>query len=176
MKVSRIGFFVVAASVLMFTIRAVSENLASLIVASSRKTAPDFTLQDSSGTPIKLSGYRGTIVVLDFWATWCHGCMTEIPWYIEFQKEYGDRGLVVLGVSMDEEGWKSVKPFIAEHKVNYPIVIGNENLAKQYDVEQMPVTLLIDKQGKIAESHSGVVDKHAFETDIRTLLGDSARK
>jgi cytochrome c biogenesis protein CcmG/thiol:disulfide interchange protein DsbE len=102
--------------------------------------------------------------------------MTEIPWYIEFQKEYGDRGLVVLGVSMDEEGWKSVKPFIAEHKVNYPIVIGNENLAKQYDVEQMPVTLLIDKQGKIAESHSGVVDKHAFETDIRTLLGDSARK
>jgi len=102
--------------------------------------------------------------------------MTEIPWYIEFQKEYRNRGLVVLGVSMDDDGWKSVKPFIAEHRVNYPVVIGNENLAKQYNVEQMPVTLLIDEQGKIAESHSGVVDKHAFEADIRTLLGDNTRK
>jgi len=96
--------------------------------------------------------------------------MTEIPWYIEFQQKYKERGFAAIGVSMDDDGWKSVKPFMVEHKINYPIVIGNEGLAKQYMVEQMPVTLLIDEQGRIAESYSGVIDKAAFEADIRALL------
>jgi peroxiredoxin len=155
---------------LLVSILVMAEKPSTLILAKSRKSAPDFTLRDSAGTAVKLSDYRGMIVLLDFWATWCHGCMTEIPWYIEFQKKYRARGLMVIGVSMDDDGWKSVKPFIAEHDVNYPVVIGNENLAKQYAVEQMPVTLLIDETGRIAESHSGVVNKEAFEADIRTLL------
>jgi peroxiredoxin len=138
--------------------------------SSARKTAPDFSLEDSKGATIKLSDYKGKIVLLDFWATWCHGCKIEIPWYMEFQRKYKERGLVVIGVSMDEDGWKSVKPFLREHNLNYPIVVGSENLAHQYGVDSMPVTLLIDRDGQIAESHAGIVDKDSFEGDIKVLL------
>ena len=74
--------------------------------------APDFTLRDASGQPVRLSGFRGKAVLLNFWATWCPPCRIEIPWFMEFQRAYGDRGLVVLGVSLDADGWKSVQPYV----------------------------------------------------------------
>ena len=139
-------------------------------VDNVRKTAPDFTLDDAQGAAIRLSDYKGKVVLLDFWATWCHGCKTEIPWYMEFQNKYKDKGLSVIGVSMDDDGWKSVKPFIEANKMNYEVVIGNESLAKLYAVDALPVTLLIDREGNIAVSHAGMVDKSAFENEIRDLL------
>ena len=140
---------------------------ADLIEANSRKAVPDFSLADSKGTTIKLSNYRGRVVLLDFWATWCGGCKVEIPWYMEFQSKYKDSGLSVIGVSMDEDGWKSVKPFLEERKLNYPVVIGNQDLASRYGgLPALPMTLLIDRDGKIAESHAGMVDKDAFEKKI----------
>ncbi|HEV2402505.1 MAG TPA: TlpA disulfide reductase family protein [Candidatus Sulfotelmatobacter sp.] len=133
--------------------------------------APDFTLPDSTGSPIKLSAFKGKVVLLDFWATWCTGCKVEIPWYVEFENKYGKDGLTAIGVSMDEDGWKSVKPFLEEHKLNYPVVIANQDLANQYGgLPSLPVTLLIDRNGKIAESHAGMVDKIAFENKIKALL------
>jgi len=168
-----------AASVLtlVFTFLVWNAKLpASTIEASLRKAAPDFTLEDSTGAPIQLSAFKGKVVLLDFWATWCHGCKIEIPWYVEFQEKYKQRGLSAIGVAMDEDGWKSVKPFLQEHKLNYPIVVGNQDLAMQYQVESMPVTLLIDREGKIAESHSGMVDKDAFEADVVKLLQGKANK
>jgi cytochrome c biogenesis protein CcmG/thiol:disulfide interchange protein DsbE len=143
---------------------------ASITERNSRKMAPEFVLDDSKGIPVRLTDFRGTVVLLDFWATWCHGCKIEIPWYVEFQKKYGDRGLNVIGVSMDDDGWKSVKPFLHDNNLNYPVVIGNHELAKQYRVDSMPVTLLIDRQGRIADSHSGMVDKNGFNSEIRRLL------
>jgi len=140
------------------------------ILADTRKPAPDFTLSDSKGLPIRLSKYRGKVVVLDFWATWCHGCKIEIPWYVEFQRKYRADGLSVIGVSMDEDGWKSVRPYLENNPINYSIVVGNPDLAKLYSVEAMPVTLLIDRNGNIAASHSGIVDKATFEAEIRSLL------
>src|SRR5262245_32988675 len=98
---------------------------ADLTAAASRQAAPDFTLSDANGNPVTLSAHKGRVVLLDFWATWCEGCKTEIPWYMEFQDKYKERGLSVLGVSLDEDGWKSVKPFLAENKLNYPVVIGD---------------------------------------------------
>lgn len=147
-------------------------ELGELIDANARKTAPDFTLADANGGTVQLSEYKGRVVLLDFWATWCHGCKTEIPWYTEFESRYKDRGLAVVGVSMDADGWKSVKPFIAENKMNYAVVIGNEALAGRYSVTNMPVTLLIDRNGKIADSHSGVVDRAAWEQEIQELLSE----
>jgi len=138
--------------------------------ARLRKAAPDFTLSDSKGASVRLSDYNGRVVLLDFWATWCHGCNIEIPWYMEFQQKYKDKGLAVIGVAMDDDGWKSVRPFSDEKKINYMIVVENEGLAKEYGVNALPVTLLIDRNGKIAESHAGMVDKKSFEKDIRTLL------
>jgi thiol-disulfide isomerase/thioredoxin len=146
----------------------------ALTPANSRKPAPDFTLTDSKGAVLKLSGHKGRVVLLDFWATWCGGCKVEIPWYMEFQRKYKDSGLSAIGVSLDEDGWKSVKPFLKEKPINYAVVIGNPELAKLYAVDGMPVTLLIDRDGKIAATHVGMVDKDAFESEIKMLLGESA--
>lgn len=145
-------------------------TLGTALAAADREPAPDFSLPGANGAAVQLSRYQGKVVLLDFWATWCHGCKTEIPWYIEFSQKYKKSGLVVIGVSMDDEGWKLVKPFLKEKKMKYPVVIGNDDLAKRYSVTEMPVTLLIDRHGKIASSHTGVVDRDAFEGELRTLL------
>jgi cytochrome c biogenesis protein CcmG/thiol:disulfide interchange protein DsbE len=120
---------------------------------------------------LQLSRYQGKVVLLNFWATTCGGCQIEIPWFMEFQARYQRRGLVVIGVSMDDDGWKSVKPFVREKKINYRIVLGNEELARRYGgVAALPMTLLIDRAGRIAASRTGLVDKEAWENQIRTLL------
>ena len=149
---------------------------ADLKAANSRKTAVDFTLNDSKGASIRLSDYKGKIVLLDFWATWCEGCKVETPWYIEFQNEYKERGLSVIGVSMDEDGWKSVRPSLAEKKVNYPVVIGSWDLANLFGITALPVTLLIDREGRVADLHVGMVEKAAFEREIQILLKENAPK
>jgi peroxiredoxin len=138
---------------------------------------PTFTLNDPAGSPVKLSAYKGKVVLLDFWATWCTGCKVEIPWYVEFQDKYRKDGLAAIGVSMDDDGWKSVKPFLKEHKLNYPVVIANQDLTTRYGgLPSLPMTLLIDRDGKIAESHAGMVDKDTFENKIKTLLRQSSTR
>jgi peroxiredoxin len=141
--------------------------------AATRKAAPDFMLQDSTRTSIRLSDFKGRVVVLDFWATWCQPCKIEIPWYTEFLKKY-EAGLVVIGVSLDDDGWKSVRPFIKKYKVDYPIVMGDASIAKQFiNAEFLPTTLLIDRTGKIAVNNIGIIDKEVFEKEIRTLLDET---
>ena len=133
------------------------------------KTAHDFALNDSEGVPIRLSDYKGRVVLLNFWATWCKGCVLEIPWFIEFQERYKENGLTVIGVSIDDS-WKPMKAFVEEKKVNYPIAIDNEGVRKLYELNAMPMTLLIDRSGEIAASYIGVVDKGACESKLQTLL------
>jgi peroxiredoxin len=156
-----------------------SDSQEPLIPESQRKPAPNFILTDAKGDAINLSTYKGKIVLLDFWATWCGGCKTEIPWFMEFDAKYKDHGLAVIGVSMDEDGWKTVRPFLAQEKdpetgghtaMKYPVVIGSDTLAKQYNLTSMPMTLLIDRDGRIAASHSGMVEKDDWESKIRSLL------
>lgn len=170
----RSSFIRIAFVALCFALPAPAPS--DLTAANSRKTAPDFTLSDSKGASIRLSDYKGRVVLLDFWATWCGGCKVEIPWYMEFQSKYQDSGLSVIGVSMDEDGWKSVKPFLEKTPMNYSVVVGNPDLAKLYDVDSMPMTLLIDRDGKIAASHVGMVDKDAFESEIQKLVGKAPPK
>jgi peroxiredoxin len=97
----------------------------------------------------------------------------EIPWLVEFQKEYASRGFVVVGISMDNDSWKSVKPWIKEKKVNYPIVVGNDGLGKQYGLDGMPLTALVDREGRIADVHHGIVGKTATQQKSRDLLQES---
>lgn len=141
-----------------------------------RKIAPDFELKDSDGKDLRLSNLKGKVILVNFWATWCEGCQVEIPWFVEFEKSYADRGLVVVGVSMDDDGWKSVRPWIKEKKVNYPIVIGDEGLGKQYGLEGMPLTVLVDREGKIADVHAGVVNKADTEKKILALLDENPKR
>jgi len=137
-----------------------------------RKTAPEFSLKDANGQTVHLADYKGKVVLLDFWATWCGPCKVEIPWFMEFEQQFKDRGFAVLGVSMDEGGWDDVKPYIQDLKINYRILLGNEEISDLYGgLDSLPTTLLIDRQGKVASVHIGLSQgKEEFRNDIAHLL------
>jgi peroxiredoxin len=137
-----------------------------------RKAAPDFTLKDANGASVKLSDYKGKVVLLDFWATWCGPCKIEIPWFIEFEQTYKDKGFAVVGVSMDEDGWSVVKPYLQERKVNYRVLLGTEMLSQLYGgLDALPSTFLIDRTGRIASVHIGLSSgKDGFTDEINSLL------
>ena len=142
-----------------------------------RKTAPDFTLKDVDGRAVKLSDYRGKVVLLDFWATWCGPCKVEIPWFTEFERTHKANGFAVLGVAMDEGGWDDVRPFLKEIGVNYRVVLGNDATADSYGgIEALPTTFLIDRQGMIASRHIGLSAKKDFEDEIRHLLSTDSQR
>ncbi len=143
---------------------------ASLRPSKERKKAPDFALKDANGQTVHLSDYRGKVVLLDFWATWCGPCKVEIPWFQEFERQNKDKGFAVVGVAMDDEGWEAVKPFAQERGINYRLVLGNDAVEDQYGVEAMPTTLLIDRHGNIASVHVGLTGKNEFEDGIQELL------
>ncbi len=150
-------------------------NAQSIKASKDRKQAPDFTLKDASGKTVHLSDYKGKAVVLDFWATWCGPCKLEIPWFIQFERKYKDRGLEVLGVASGDEGWDIVKPFADRMKINYRVVQGNDTVADLYGgIEALPTTFLIDRTGKIAAVHVGLAGKDDFENEIESILFPTA--
>ena len=140
--------------------------------SENRKPAPDFTLQDANGASVRLSDFRGKVVLLNFWATWCGPCTLEIPWFVEFEQQYKSKGLEVVGVSMDEDGWQVIKPYIAEHKVNYRILLGNDSVSQLYGgVDSLPTTFVIDREGRFAFSpHVGLAGKNEYLSEIQSLL------
>jgi peroxiredoxin len=136
-----------------------------------RKLAPDFALKDATGKTVKLSDYRGKVVVLNFWATWCGPCTVEIPWFKEFQQTYKDRDFAVIGISEDDDGWQSVKPYIEHSKINYRIAIGTEEISQQYGgIDSLPTTFVIDREGRIAAVHVGLINKSEYQNEILRLL------
>ena len=138
---------------------------------AQRKQAPNFTLKDADGNAVNLTDYRGKVVLVNFWATWCGPCEAEIPWFIEFEKKYKDQGFAVLGVSMDDDGWKSVRPYVASHKINYRIMIGSELVSQQFgEIESLPTSFVLDREGRIASNHIGLVDKVDYQNEIVKLL------
>lgn len=141
--------------------------------SKDRKPAPEFTLRDANGTSVKLSDYRGKVVLLNFWATWCGPCTLEIPWFIDFEQEFKSRGFEVVGVSMDDEGWAAVKPYVAEHKMNYRVLLGDDSVSQLYGgVEALPTTFIIDRDGRIASVHVGLAGKDEYLSEIQSLLGE----
>jgi cytochrome c biogenesis protein CcmG/thiol:disulfide interchange protein DsbE len=138
-----------------------------------RKQAPNFSLKDADGNAVNLSDYRGKVVLVNFWATWCGPCEAEIPWFIEFEKKYKDQGFAVLGVSMDDDGWKSVRPYVASHKINYRVMIGSEVVSQQFgEIDSLPTSFMLDREGRIASNHVGLVDKVDYQNEIVKLLED----
>lgn len=168
------GLCVAVAGVFLWTACSYAPVTAKAAVKAEkeRKVAPAFALKDANGQTVHLTDYKGKVVLLDFWATWCAPCKVEIPWFMEFEQSFKDRGFAVVGVSMDEDGWNAVKPYIENLKVNYRILLGNDEVGSLYGgVDSLPTTFLIDRQGKIASVHIGLSrGKEDFKNDITSLL------
>lgn len=150
-----------------------TEEAAPAVCDANAKPANySFTLKDMAGKAVKLSDYRGKVVVLDFWATWCGPCKIEIPWFIEFQNKYGGKGLSVLGVVV-EDSVDKLKPFADQYKMNYPILVGidRDDVTEAYGpIWGLPTTFLIGRNGKICKKHAGLIAKESFERTIKVLL------
>jgi len=143
------------------------------IKRENRTMAPDFTLNDSSGKPVRLSELRGNVVLLNFWATWCAPCRVEIPMFIKFQEAYRDRNFCVLGVALDEQGWSVVRPYADAKKINYPVMVGDDRIADLFGgLKAVPTTVIIDRQGRIAATHVGLCKKSEYEGDIKAVLNE----
>jgi peroxiredoxin len=138
--------------------------------ANALRPAPDFSLTDLSGHHLRLSDYRGKVVVLDFWATWCDPCKQEIPHFIEMQNKYSSQALQVIGVSMDDDE-PPVREFQQKFKMNYPVALGSPELADHYGgILGLPITFVIDRNGRITARHVGATDASVIEAEVQKLL------
>ena len=166
----RLFLVAVVVAVLLMYYFATRYTASNRLNISSKPPAPDFSITDLDGQAVALRSYRGKVVLLNFWATWCEPCRKEIPRFLEFQKQYGPQGFQVLGVSLDDND-KPVRRFRDEFKITYPVVMGNAKLAESYGgVLGLPISFLIDQDGRIAAKHVGAVDLAVIDNEIRQLL------
>ncbi len=143
----------------------------TLIAAADSGPAPAWSLKDVNGKTVKSSDFKGKVVILDFWATWCPPCVAEIPHFITLQDKYSKKGVTFIGASVDEDGAKSVVPFMERAKINYPIVLSTEDVADKYGAsEAIPTTIVIDRKGNIVSRTVGSMDPAALEKEIQSLL------
>jgi len=133
--------------------------------------APEFALPDLSGKTVRLADFQGKVVILDFWATWCPPCRAEVPDFVRLQAKYRDKGLSVVGLSLDAEGAKVVRPFAEEYNVNYVMLIANDETTRSFGgVVGIPTTFVLDRTGKIVSKFIGKTELKVFEETILPLL------
>ena len=152
---------------------------ASLIGQEQRKAAPAFQLSGTNQKTVRLSTFQGQVVLLNFWATTCGGCLLEIPDLVQIQKDNQKNHFSAIGVSADrvyggtkteQKALSLVKSFLSGNKLNYPVVIGNERVINSYEFRSYPATYLIDKHGRIAASYVGIISKENVEANVALLL------
>jgi thiol-disulfide isomerase/thioredoxin len=137
--------------------------------------APDFTLLDLEGRPVSLADFRGKTVVIDFWATWCPPCIFQVPELNEFWRDHRESGeVVVLGVAVDVEGAEVVAPWVAEQNVEYAILIGDEDLAREFGAMGFPTLAVVRPDGRLDSLHVGLIEKAELEEIVAPLRGGSS--
>ena len=141
-------------------------------MADAKPANLDFTMKDLEGKDVSLSSYKGKVILLNFWATWCGPCKAEIPGFVELQTQYGKDGLVVVGYSVDDEAPKA-RAFANEYKMNYPVLLGlgREDVQDAYGpIWGIPASFIISRDGRVCQKHLGIAPKAVFEKQVKALL------
>ena len=149
-----------------------SPDPAGVCDATPKAADLHFTLKDTNNEAVTLADYKGKVIVIDFWATWCQPCKFEIPGFVELQTRYGDKGLQVLGISVDDT-LAQLKPYVTEYQMNYPVLQGldHDDVQDAFGpIFGIPTTIVIGRDGKICRKHSGITGKDVFEREIKALL------
>lgn len=140
-------------------------------VLQEKTTAPQLKLKDLDGRTVQLSDYAGKVVLINFWATWCPPCRAEMPDLIKLQHEYGAAGLQIIGITYPPEQKTRVRRFASSLQVNYPIVLGTRELKARFSSEEiLPLTVVINRDGKVSEIISGILLRGEFDEKIKPLL------
>jgi peroxiredoxin len=137
---------------------------------AERKAMPDFTLADLNGTKWTMNSHRGNVVLVNFWASWCPPCRSETPALVSVANAYKDKGLDVVGISMDETGIAAARPFVEKYRIPYPVLLPTSDFKLADAVDSLPTTLLIDRQGRMAKAYVGAVSEQTLRGDIEQLL------
>jgi thiol-disulfide isomerase/thioredoxin len=141
-------------------------------MANAKPANFDFTMKDVDGNEVSLSAYKGKVVLLNFWATWCGPCKAEIPGFVRIQEKYRDKGLVIVGYSVDDTAEKA-KAYASQYKMNYPILLGEgrEDVQDAYGpIWGIPASFIISKEGKVCRKHMGIAPEAVFEKEVAALL------
>ena len=146
-------------------------QLAAADQGSALALAPTWKLKDLNGKEVSSDQFKGKVLIVDFWATWCGPCLSEIPGYIELEKKYGAKGLAIVGVSLDRQSPKYVQKFARDHGMNYTIVMGDEDVVAAFgNFDAIPTTFLIDREGRIAHQKTGAMPHDQYEAIVKKVL------
>lgn len=143
------------------------------LATKNRQAAPNFVLRNVQGDDIHLSDYRGHVVLLNFWASWCPPCKAEIPWLSDFEKSYKDQGLEVIGVAIQDGPLASLRDFASDLGINYQVLLDDGETAESYRISAVPMTYIIDRDGNIAAASSGIINRAECVAEIVRLLKQS---
>ncbi len=146
----------------------------ALAILQKGQPAPPIKVVTTSGQQVTLANYKGYVLVIDFFATWCGPCRQSIPYLIDMSRKFGKQGLQVLGMSVDDGGEKAVKEFITNKKITYPVALADEDLQTEYGLRTLPTIYIINKRGIVAEKYQGFSDEteKSIETLIKKLLAE----
>lgn len=143
----------------------------AVTLAQSPRPAPRVALRDLKGRTVRLSDFKGKVVLLNFWATWCPPCRAEIPELIKWQREYGSKGLQIVGVTYPPTNRRKVRSFLRAFKVSYPVLWGDKKTKALFDAgETLPFSVVIDHEGKVRENIEGIVLPEEFDEKVKPLL------
>lgn len=157
---------------LVVAVYAYQQYLPSIDLSDRGAPAPSVVAETMNGDRFRLQDYRGDVVVVNVWATWCPPCRVEMPGFVDLQEEFRDDGVRFVGIALDQSGAEAVRPFAEEKNINFPQILDPALAARHFPGDVVPRTYLIDKRGRIRYEHSGVILKWALDDALETLVAE----